>query len=228
MHLRTGGTYLLVPHASQPSNDYTDHDLFPSLYPTLFPYGNGGFDCTDRRVPLSMKDQVLHYLSLPDRRFQEHHSFAFIAFNILQRRLISLNVRLRLQRQSFSAFAQQLSAITPAVVEEVVRKTAQSDYSASTAEERNLYKLMSQVNIVSGNVPGTASSKLYMRNELRGLMMHTGLPTFFITLNFADKFNPLVRVLSGRDDYIFDYLTSENIDLNEQRHIIAKCQDALR
>ncbi|THU94168.1 hypothetical protein K435DRAFT_820047 [Dendrothele bispora CBS 962.96] len=53
------GSYVSMPHGSQPATEFNNHTLFPMMYPTLFPYGLGGFDCPDRSVPVSMKAHTL-------------------------------------------------------------------------------------------------------------------------------------------------------------------------
>ncbi|KAI0059118.1 hypothetical protein BV25DRAFT_1809591, partial [Artomyces pyxidatus] len=55
-----GGAYVQVPHAPDPANEFFNPDLFPMIYPTLFPYGIGGFEDRNRRTALSMKKQVQH------------------------------------------------------------------------------------------------------------------------------------------------------------------------
>src|SRR6266511_1643994 len=69
--------------------------LFPMIYPTLFQYGKGGFEDHSRQVHISMKHHVKHLCGLSDRRFQEHYSFLFTAFNILQCRSILLHTSLK-------------------------------------------------------------------------------------------------------------------------------------
>ena len=44
-HLKSGKDYIAILHHPSPSNEYDDEHLFPLLYPTLFPYGIGGFNC---------------------------------------------------------------------------------------------------------------------------------------------------------------------------------------
>lgn len=39
-----GGGYFQIPHGSTPMNKFDNPDLFPMMYPCLFPYGIGGFD----------------------------------------------------------------------------------------------------------------------------------------------------------------------------------------
>ena len=37
-------SYLEMPHGPEPENEFCNPTLFPKLYPTLFPYGIGGFE----------------------------------------------------------------------------------------------------------------------------------------------------------------------------------------
>lgn len=84
-HLRKkGGSFLQIPHDPKPVNEFFNPTLFPMIYPTLYPYGIGGFKDDCRRVKVSMQRHVKHLFSLYDRHFQEHYSFLFAAFNILQ------------------------------------------------------------------------------------------------------------------------------------------------
>ncbi|KAG1727351.1 uncharacterized protein EDB91DRAFT_1061156 [Suillus paluster] len=79
-----GGAYVQIPHDPEPVNEFFQPELFPMIYPTLFPYGLGGFEDHLHSECLSIKRHVKHLFNLADRRFQEHYSFLFMAFNILQ------------------------------------------------------------------------------------------------------------------------------------------------
>ncbi|KIK59522.1 hypothetical protein GYMLUDRAFT_106276, partial [Collybiopsis luxurians FD-317 M1] len=63
------------------------------------------------------------------------------------------------------------------------------------SEELKALKLMQQVNIVTASVQGSSSSLVAMRNEIHALMMDQGLPSFYVTINPADVYNPLVQFL---------------------------------
>lgn len=56
------GFFLAIPHDPDPVNEFNNPDLFPRLYPTLFPYGVGGFEDAVRPVPLSLKRQVCSHI----------------------------------------------------------------------------------------------------------------------------------------------------------------------
>lgn len=92
-----GGGYVQVPYDPEPVNEFFDPDLFPMIYPTLFPYRLGGFEDHLRSKPLSIKRHVKHLFNLTDHHFQEHYSFLFTAFNILQCRKILLCTSLKVK-----------------------------------------------------------------------------------------------------------------------------------
>ena len=58
---------------------------------------------------------------------------------------------------------------------------------------------MREVKVITSHVPGSSASKIAMQNEIHGLMMEKGLPGFYVTINPADMFNPLVKFLAGSE-----------------------------
>lgn len=69
-HFRREGGYLDVPHDRSAENEFFNPILFPKVYPTLYPYGIGGFEDCRRPVKASMKHHVKHLFNLSDKRFQ--------------------------------------------------------------------------------------------------------------------------------------------------------------
>ena len=81
----------------------------------------------------------------------------------------------------------------------VTERVAQGDsITANNDDERRVLQLMKDVNVVTGHVKGSLSARVQMQNKIRGLMIDKGLPSFFITINLADVYNPLVKFLAGR------------------------------
>ncbi|KZV95351.1 hypothetical protein EXIGLDRAFT_610720, partial [Exidia glandulosa HHB12029] len=60
-HMKTGGGAIHIYHDATPADNIKQPTLFPMIYPTLFPYGVGGFE-QERHSRLSMKRQVKHFL----------------------------------------------------------------------------------------------------------------------------------------------------------------------
>ncbi|TEB29563.1 hypothetical protein FA13DRAFT_1863981, partial [Coprinellus micaceus] len=50
--------YVELPHGYRPENEFYNPELLPNIYPTLFPYGVGGFEHSRRSTPLSFSRQV--------------------------------------------------------------------------------------------------------------------------------------------------------------------------
>ncbi|KAJ3878159.1 hypothetical protein F5879DRAFT_765916, partial [Lentinula edodes] len=111
----------------------------------------------------------------------------------LQRREMLLSTSLKTKRSSFPALAKGFATVSTSAVAAVARRLAQGDpVSFRNSEEHTVSRLMEQVNLVTSNVPGSSSSLVNMRNQIRALMTDQGLPSFFITINPADVYNPLV------------------------------------
>lgn len=47
-HVKCGGGYIQISHNSKPVNEFFNVELFLMIYPTLFPYGIGGFEDEDQ------------------------------------------------------------------------------------------------------------------------------------------------------------------------------------
>jgi hypothetical protein len=63
---------LVIPHGSNPIPEYNNPSLFPGMFPTLFPYGIGGFVDNTREVPISFQKHVEYVLEMADQRFRYH------------------------------------------------------------------------------------------------------------------------------------------------------------
>ncbi|KAJ3522430.1 hypothetical protein NMY22_g11894 [Coprinellus aureogranulatus] len=200
--------YLEIPHGRQPEKEFYNADLLPNIYPCLFPYGVGGFENSRKSTPLSFARQIRRVFSLADRRFQEHYSFLFTVFNILQKRNILYQTDCKVRRTNFEQCSLRFSQVSEAAVHRVTEKVMRSGlFIPCDDEERLIAKCMKDINVVTSHVPGSASSKLRMRNEIRALMMSKGLPNFYLTINPADVYNPVVRILGGSEfdlDKLYD------------------------
>ncbi|KAJ3840151.1 hypothetical protein EV361DRAFT_971848 [Lentinula raphanica] len=58
-HVENNGGFIQIPHEAQPLNEFFNTAMFPMLYPTLFPYGIGGFENIHRTHRVSLKHQYL-------------------------------------------------------------------------------------------------------------------------------------------------------------------------
>lgn len=215
--------FVQIPHGTDPSNEFQNPDLFPMMYPTLFPFGIGGIEESDRLVPVGMERHVRHLLRLSDRRFQVHPSFMFSAFNIIQRRQALRQTKLKVDAPYFGSIAKDLAEVSSETVQRVAEKVASGlQLSRTDREEVLVQKLMREVKMITKNVYGSAQSRMAMRSELKALMMTTGMPSFFVTVNPADVYNPLVAFLAGKDIDIDRMLPDEVPNFWEQSILVAR------
>jgi hypothetical protein len=222
-HAKTKGKpFVQVGHGPRPVNEFFNVDLFPALYPTLFPYGCGGFEDRRRDKPISLKEHVKYLFSLHDKRFQTHNSFLFTAFNILQRRALLLGSSLKVKKASFAQFARSFSSVSSEAVGSVLERIEKGDgVTAQTAEERKVLRLMKEVNLVTTKVPGSSAARVSMRNEIRALTMTHGMPSFYVTINPADTHNPIVKFLVGADINIDEMLQDQVPNYWEQSMLVS-------
>jgi hypothetical protein len=175
----------MIPRGSAPTNEYNNPTLLLGLYPTLFPYGTGTFEDASRPVKISFKKQIQYLLSYHDRRFEEHHSFIFIAFNMLQRREACLHARLMTSKPYFSKTAEQIVSLNVDDIKQVLHDFEKNKISAPSRNPQ-VNALLSQVKAVGGKVMGSAHSRSALRNQIHGLIFNQGLPSIFLTINPAD------------------------------------------
>ncbi|CAF3982015.1 unnamed protein product [Rotaria sp. Silwood1] len=175
----------MIPRGSAPTNEYNNPTLLLGLYPTLFPYGTGTFEDASRPVKISFKKQIQYLLSYHDRRFEEHHSFIFIVFNMLQRREACLHARLMTSKPFFSKTADQIVSLNADDIKQVLNDFEKKKLSASSRNPQ-VNALLRQVKAIGGKVMGSAHSRSALRNQIHGLIFNQGLPSIFLTINPAD------------------------------------------
>ncbi|KAI9064820.1 hypothetical protein FKP32DRAFT_1534866, partial [Trametes sanguinea] len=147
----------------------------------------------------------------------------FTAFNILQRRSVLLNTSMKVKRDHFRSFADRFASVSEDAVARVCARVAETGVvSGNDAEERRVVDLMKEVQIITRNVPGSSAARVAMRNEIRALMASHGMPSFYVTINPADIYNPVVKLLAGDDIDVDDLLPEQVPDPWQQSILVAR------
>ena len=107
----------MIPRSKQPAKDFSNPELLPGLYPTLFPYGCGVPEDSSRPTKVSLNQHIRYLLALEDRRFKKHHSFMFVLSSMIQRRQACLNASLMASRPYLQDIAPNLQTITSHEIE---------------------------------------------------------------------------------------------------------------
>lgn len=134
-----------------------------------------------------------------------------------------MHTSLKVQKTNFNSVASDFASVSPETVHIVTEHISRGDsITANTAEKQKVLNLMKQVNIVTSNVPGTSASCVTMRNEICGVMIEKGMPSFFITINPADVYNPIVKFLGGAEINLNNILPEQVPKYSEQAILVAK------
>lgn len=197
-HCIDGGRFIRSQSGDRFIPDFENPSLLTWMFPHLDPWGIGGFHHPNRTVPLSMEEQVKYLLSIHDSPFERDPDFAFVYYNILQKKKVCDSVHFKIKAVQQRTIVTQLLNVDKQLLARMIEATHRNPgYQPQTAEEIALIALVNKVGTVLHDLPGTSGYKMRMRNEIRGLVSHKGTPAFFVTLNPSDIHNPLVRLLAG-------------------------------
>ena len=190
-------TVYMIPRGSKPTSEYSNPNLLLGIFPTLFPYGCGALEDPSRPIKIDFREHLRYLLSIADRRFEEHHSFIFVVFNILQRRTACFHARLMISRPQFQQSAQLLESLSSADI-----ATALANISKGTSmkvTDPKVKSLMQHIKVVGGHVMGSAYSRSTLRTKIHSLCFNVGLPSLFVTINPADIHSPVALYFAGVD-----------------------------
>ena len=107
----------MIPRSSAPVRDCFNAELLLGLFPTLFPYGCGVPHDDSRPIRVSLAKHVRYLLTYEDHRFEKHHSFMFVLFNMMQRQQACWNASLIASRPYFHDVAADLQALSSKEIE---------------------------------------------------------------------------------------------------------------
>lgn len=183
------------------------------LFPHLDPWGIGAFYEPRRKIPLSITDQLSHILRIEGNLFERDPEFAFVYFNIIQKKTVFDNVRFTVPTGLHESITRELLSINVDEIKTLEdRFKADPSYQPVYPAEKHIMKLLGRVNLVGHNLPGTAAYKVKLRNEIRAMMNFRGTATIFATINPSDVKNPIVRLLTGEDIDIQDAMRGDDLD----------------
>lgn len=187
--------------------EYNNPDLFPGMYPTLFPYGIAGFETHSRTKRVSLSSQAEYYFDIADREFRYHYSFMFVALNILQRRTGHLYTSFTVQRGNFDEVARTFNGLSSGTIQKMANIIEKEGRPKDLSDEEKAVLLMLRyVNTIATKVPGSAASKTLCRNEIRSYVSVMGVPQVFLTINPSPQHHPLFMLMYG----------DKSVNLNER------------
>ena len=162
---------------------------------------NSNFDGIDSNEPkLPKRKAAAAGTAKAKKALAEAPAKKATAFNIMQRRQVLWQLSTKVKRSNFQQTAEMFAGISPEDIKSVTNRFAGGDHTTAYSDsEWRVLRFMKEVKLVNGHVPGSNAARLAMRNEIWALMLSHGLPSFFITINPADVYNPLVKFLAGKE-----------------------------
>jgi hypothetical protein len=150
-----------------------------------------------RPTAVSLNQHIRYLLAYEDQRFEKHHSFMFVMFNVLQRRQACWNASLMASRPYFRDTATNLQTLTSKEIETALISATTHTFSSITNPRINM--LMKQIRTVGGHVMGSAYSRSALRTQIHALIFNQGLPSIFMTINPADIHSRIALYFAGVD-----------------------------
>jgi len=128
-HLKQdGGKVLAISHAEKPESMYDNPQLYPMMFPWLFPYGLGGIGGIETEnagmSELMHKRKLLMY---HDKRFQTDAHFPLISFNQEQMKNSTTGGYLLTERRNFDDIAERLMNVDTDVLEDLSKRLSRGD-----------------------------------------------------------------------------------------------------
>ena len=214
---------LVIHSGANAVSEYNNPNLFPGMFPTLFPLGIGGFDDKDRSTNLSFQQQADYYLNLHDRSFRYHYSFVFVAFNIWQRRLAHLHTSFTVKNANFDLVAEKINEVSSQTLLDVAdRLEKENSLGCLTVEQANAMQLLKKVNTISARIPGSQAMKIFSRNEIRSYFSYFGLPHIYFTFNPCAAHSPIFQVMFGDESVDLSAQFPKLVDIHERALRLAK------
>ncbi|KAK0502570.1 hypothetical protein EDD18DRAFT_1306836 [Armillaria luteobubalina] len=153
----------------KPVNEYNNPDLMMGMFPTLFPFGIGGFEDTERSIDISFHSQCNYYLDTMCKDFRYHNAFIFVAMNMIQWRQAHLFTHFAMKSDRFDRVADDIASVKPETICAVARHLEhEGRIQDLSSEQRKVFTLL-------GQITGSEASKVFYQNEMRAYAGHFGL-----------------------------------------------------
>jgi hypothetical protein len=113
-----------------------------------------------------------------DKRFQTDPMFPLIAFNHEQIKASSTAGFLMTEKKNFANISRRLLGMNTDLLNDMIKRfQTDKSYLPKSDEEKELYQVIRDLDVVGGRVTGSLTRKKYMRSELWSLLAYKGAPS---------------------------------------------------
>ena len=185
-------------------------------FPTLFPFGLGGFE-TERQVNVSYEAHVRWALQYEDRRFRTDLHFPFQVFGVCQKRQVCRASILQMKRGSYLRHQNLLSTIK---ANDLI-KASEEETRGVPFSNPAVRTLRNQLKAVKTRVQGSDESRISIRGKIWGTNLLHNPPSVWVTINPADTQDPIAQVMAGADIDLDNFCNTAGPDNTERATNIA-------
>lgn len=143
-----------------------DPVFLTSLFPHLDPWGIGGFNHPARTPAqrISFERQLRNLIKQVDSPFARDPSFAFICWNMIQKKEVSDNSSFAIASARRHALTSELSTLSGCLTD-MAAKWTEGSCTVSSDEERRVLNVFKDFRVVAKNVRGSPGYKLVCNFE---------------------------------------------------------------
>ncbi|KAJ8473524.1 hypothetical protein ONZ51_g7821 [Trametes cubensis] len=222
-HCLNGGSFIKSQAGSELIPDFENPHLLSWLFPHLDPWGISGFYDARRRIRLTLDQQLQYLMTVADSPFTNDPDFAFVYYNISQKRAVFESITFRVPASQRASITEKLLEVDLGRLDKLIELfKSNPQFKPSDLEDVKIMKLLSRVNTVARDLPGSNGYKVMLRNQIHALMNFNGTPTFFITLNPSDRDHPIVRLYAGDDVDVVSEMRGEELSRWQRTKIASR------
>ena len=161
-------------------------------FPTLFPYGKGGFEI-ERAIDVPYETHAKWSMLYADKRFRKDAQFPFQIFGVCQKRQVCRSAVLQMKRSQFIQKINIISTLTP----QNLIKASQEETHRVRFSNPAVQALRDQLGAVRTRVKGTDESRQHVRSKIWGTNLISNPPNLWVTINPAYTQDPIAQVFAG-------------------------------
>ncbi|MCJ1347504.1 hypothetical protein MMC31_005729 [Peltigera leucophlebia] len=144
-----------------PLNNWDNANFFPVAFPTLFLYGDGGYN-TPRGSKISLQAWPNWALSHHFRQFARHPLFMYMVYDVIQRRSAALGYSLLVKSKQWSATQGLIAKIS----HKQLCDAAEAVRTTNTCRDPAILALERQVQLVAAHTPHSFAKYYQFRLHL--------------------------------------------------------------
>ena len=172
----------------------SDPNHLLGCFPTLFPYGRGGFE-TNRPINVPYECHARWAMQYSDKRFRKDLQFAFQVFGVCQKREVCRSAVLQMKKSTFARHRNLLATLTP----NDLTKASQEETRKVPFSNPAVRALRQQLSAIKTRVRGTDESRSSLRSKIWSTNLIFNPFSLWITINPADIQDPIAQVLCGAE-----------------------------